>query len=261
VLLSTPRQFTNGGRGAKALGKGRLKFLREFLRSIYTKFWVLPRIHRSYGTLTLAETFRRVYLTKAWAGSGEPFSSGAGSRGDVAEHYCHFVTKFIEDRGIKSVLDLGCGDFEVGRQIVERTNVVYTGIDIVPELIEHHRSTVKNPRVNFACMDITHDNLPHAELCLVRQVLQHLSNQEIVQVLANVEGYRYVLISEDVPLRPRVFNRDKPHGPDVRSYYGSGIYVDEPPFSMTVSEKWEVPLGARSLLRTVLVASRCKHRQ
>jgi len=77
VLLSTPQQFTNGGRGAKALGKGRLKFLREFLRSIYTKFWVLPRIHRSYGTLTLAETFRRVYLTKAWAGSGEPFSSGA----------------------------------------------------------------------------------------------------------------------------------------------------------------------------------------
>jgi len=229
--------------------------LREILRSIYTKFWVLPRIHRTYEALTLAETFRKIYLTKAWGGSGEPFSSGAGSRGDVAEVYCRFVTKFIKDRRIKSVLDLGCGDFEVGRQIVDRTKITYTGVDIVPELIQHHQSTAKDPCVNFACLDITRDNLPDAELCLVRQVLQHLSNREISQVLANLEGYRYVLISEDVPLRPKVFNRDKPHGPDVRSYYGSGVYIDEPPFSMTVSEKWEVPLGVRSLLRTVLVVS------
>ena len=214
---------------------------------------MLPRIHRSYEPLSLAETFRKIYATKAWGGNGERFSSGAGSRGDAAELYCSFVTKFIVERGIRSVVDLGCGDFAVGQQIVDRTGILYTGVDIVPELIEHHKSTVADSRVNFACVDIARDNPPDADLCLIRQVLQHLSNREIAQVLANVRDYRYTLISEDVPIRPKMFNRDKPHGPDVRSYYGSGVYVDEPPFSMTVSERWEAALGVRTLLRTVLV--------
>ena len=207
----------------------------------------------------MAETFRRIYSTKAWAGNGEVFSSGTGSRGGAAKLYCDSVSSFIDKHQIRSVVDLGCGDFAVGRQIVDRTGIMYTGVDIVPELIEHHKSTVDDPRVNFLCMDISRDKLPDADLCLVRQVLQHLSNQEIAQVLANLRDYRYALISEDVPIRPKMFNRDKPHGPDVRSYYRSGVYVDEAPFSMRIAEHWETPLGAKTLLRTVLVEQATEH--
>jgi hypothetical protein len=231
--------------------------LREFLRSVYTRFWVLPRIHRTYEKLSLAETFQRIYRTKAWVGNGESFSSGSGSRGNAADVYCRFVCSFIEKNQIRSMVDLGCGDFAVGRRLVDRTGITYTGVDIVPELIEHHKSTVRQALVNFACIDITTDRPPDAELCLVRQVLQHLSNREIAKVLANLNKYRFTLISEDVPIRPKMFNRDKPHGPDVRAYYRSGVYVDKPPFSMRISEQWEVPLGAKSLLRTVLVGQVC----
>jgi SAM-dependent methyltransferase len=227
--------------------------LSNLVKSAYVRLWVLPRIHRTYNTLSVAETFRNIYRTKAWGDNGEPFCSGTGSRGPISEQYCGLVTKFILDHQVQSIVDLGCGDFSVGRQIVEASSVSYTGIDVVPELIEHHKSTVQHPRVSFRCADITKDPLPVADLCLVRQVFQHLSNGEITKALANLRNFSQILISEDVPAQPKSFNRDKPHGPDVRPYYGSGVYVERPPFSRPVSKLWELPLKGDSLLRTVLL--------
>jgi SAM-dependent methyltransferase len=201
----------------------------------------------------VAETFQNIYRAKAWGDNGGPFCSGSGSRGPVSEQYCAFVLKFIRDHHVQSIVDLGCGDFAVGKHIVEASGVRYTGIDVVPELIEHHKNTVHNPRVSFRCSDITTELLPAADLCLVRQVLQHLSNDEIMKVLANLRNFSRVLISEDVPGHPKSFNRNKPHGPDVRSYYGSGVYLERPPFSCSVREIWELPLTQKSLLRTALL--------
>jgi SAM-dependent methyltransferase len=225
--------------------------LRKFMDSVYVHLWTLPKIHRTYKTLTVSETFQKIYGTKAWGDNGGPFCSGAGSHGLIADQYCALVIKFIQDNQVRSVVDLGCGDFAVGKRIVEATNVRYCGIDVVPELIEHHKRTVNNPRVSFQCADITSEPLPSADLCLVRQVLQHLSNDEIMKVLTNMGNFSHILVSEDVPVHPRVFNRDKPHGPDVRSR--SGVYVEHPPFSRMFTQMWELPLTDRSILRTVLL--------
>lgn len=227
--------------------------MKEFLKWVYRRFWVLPQIHRTYRNLTITETFQRIYQTKIWGGEGETFSSGTGSRGPAAKEYCDFVVRFIRDHQVQSVVDLGCGDFAVGATIVQASDVIYMGVDVVPELIAHHRKSVNDPRVKFHCADITRDSLPGADLCLVRQVLQHLSNAEITRVLGNLHGYKLVLISEDVPKRPRSFNRDKPHGPDIRAYYGSGVWVERPPFEIPISLVHEIPLSDSSLLRLVLV--------
>lgn len=227
--------------------------LRRIARAAYSHLWALPNLHRKYGTLSIAETFQKIYRTKAWGDSREPFCSGSGSRGPASEQYCEFVIKFVHDRGIQSIADLGCGDFSVGRNIVAACGVRYTGVDVVPELIEHHKVTVRDPRVRFQCADITADPLPPAELYLVRQVLQHLSNEEIVKALGNLSNALYVLISEDVPLSPKSFNRNKTHGPDVRSYWSSGVYVDQPPFSVRIAASWEIPLTCGTVLRTVLL--------
>jgi SAM-dependent methyltransferase len=227
--------------------------IRNLIKSVYVRRWILPRIHRTYKTLSMAETFRSIYRTKAWGDNGAPFCSGGGSCGPVSEQYCAFLVKFIRDHQVQSVVDLGCGDFAVGHKVVKASGVRYTGIDVVPELIEFHKSSVQDPRVSFHCADITNDQLPPADLCLIRQVLQHLSNDEISKVLANLRNFPRILISEDVPVHPKSFNRDKPHGPDVRAYCGSGVYVERPPFSANVTEMWELPLTANSVLRTTLL--------
>jgi SAM-dependent methyltransferase len=203
--------------------------------------------------LSIQDTFRTIYRTKAWGDNGQPFCSGGGSRGSASDQYCTFVNTFIRDHQVRSVVDLGCGDFAIGRRIIEATGIDYTGIDIVPELIAYHSATVGDARVRFQCADITRDVLPAADLCLVRQVLQHLSNEEIALALRNLAQLSsMMLISEDVPRQPRSFNRDKRHGPDVRSYHGSGVYVDEAPFWLSAVEVSVVPLGTASILRTVV---------
>jgi len=226
---------------------------REWLKMMRLHLWTLPRIRRTYRSLNLTETFQKIYRSKAWGDNSQEFFSGAGSCGTASDQYCDAVVGFIRENQIKSVVDLGCGDYSIGRRIVEATGVVYTGIDVVPELIEHHRNTVKSPGVNFQCADITSDPLPSADLCLIRQVLQHLSNPEISKVLANAGHFPRILVSEDVPVHPRSLNRDKPHGPDVRGFYGSGVYLDHPPFSRQTRELWTISLRADSLLRTVLL--------
>ena len=97
----------------------------------------------------MAETFRRIYHTKTCGDNGEQFFSGAGSRGQVAELYCELVIQFIRKNQVRSVVDLGYGDFALGRRIVEATGIRYTGLDVVPELIEHHKNTVEDSRANF----------------------------------------------------------------------------------------------------------------
>jgi len=225
----------------------------NIMRSVYLRLRGLRKKHRIYNHLSPRETFQRIYRTKTWGNDGEQFYSGAGSRGPVAEQYCASVIKFIQEHKVRSVVDLGCGDFYVGRRIQEATGVSYIGIDVVPELIEHHKDTVHHPLISFQCADITSDRLPPADLCLIRQVLQHLSNKEIAKVLANLGSFSQVLISEHLPIHPQSINHDKPHGPDVRAIYGSGVYVELPPFSMPMVEMWKFSMKKDTILRTVLL--------
>jgi hypothetical protein len=136
---------------------------------------------------------------------------------------------------------------------VRVTGVRYTGVDIVPELVEYLKENFQDDGATFLCANITSDRLPQADLCLIRQVFQHLSNAEIGQVLANISHLNRVLVSEEIPDRPTSFNLDKAHGPDVRAYYGSGIYLERPPFSIEVKEMWTPRLHKESSLRTVLL--------
>ena len=98
------------------------------------------------------------------------------------------------------MIDLGCGDFTVGRELTERLkNVKYTGCDIVPELIAHNARAFSNHRIAFKALDIVHDELPDGDICLVRQVLQHLPNEDIKHVLAKLANYKAVFITEIIP--------------------------------------------------------------
>jgi hypothetical protein len=72
-------------------------------------------------------------------------------------------------------------------------------------------------------------------------VFQHLSNAEINRALEKIEKYRFALVTEHQPapthlVRPNI---DKPHGGDTRVHEGSGVYLDQPPFSRDVAKLLE----------------------
>ena len=206
------------------------------LRNLWQRFRIEAVRRRNRGR-GVAEIFGEIYEANRWGGERGHFSSGSGSTGEHAERYAEVIRAFIRDREVRHVVDLGCGDFRVGARLIDGIDITYTGIDVVPRLIEENRREHGSERVRFACLDITEGPLPDGDLCLIRQVLQHLSNDQIGRILSKVGRYRFVLVTEHYPAPDalREKNRDKPCGEDVRVYDGSGVFLDAPPFNRRVS--------------------------
>jgi SAM-dependent methyltransferase len=145
------------------------------------------------------------------------------------------LSSYIAEHSVRRVVDLGCGDFNVGKKIVA-LGIDYTGVDVVPALIQHHSAQYSSQRVRFQHLDIVNDVLPDGDLCLIRQVLQHLSNDQIAKILPKLTRYEHVLITEHYPAPGAhvVPNLDKTHGHDTRIEDDSAVFLDEPPFDARV---------------------------
>jgi SAM-dependent methyltransferase len=196
----------------------------------------LRGIRRHNAKRNVADIFAEIYRENRWGGERGRFHSGSGSSSEHARVYADVISTFIRNHGVGRVVDLGCGDFRIGAQLID-TGIVYTGVDIVGDLVLKNTQLYAAERVRFECLNIIEDELPDGDLCLIRQVLQHLSNEQISRVLANVEKYRYVIVTEHYPAPDalRHKNLDKPCGEDVRIYDGSAVFLDAPPFSRRVS--------------------------
>jgi hypothetical protein len=194
---------------------------------------------RWYSRMATEEVFTRAYAKNMWGGNGGTLCSGLGSsHPGITEPYLRAIGQFLEDlpQEQRTVVDLGCGDFRVGEQLAAKSRS-YVGVDIVPAVIDELRGRPLPPNVRFELANIVSDQLPDGNICFVRQVLQHLSNAEIARVLPKLRRYRYVIVTEHYPA-PSYFeapNLDHAHGPYIRLEMGSGVYLSEPPFSVSAA--------------------------
>ncbi len=218
--------------------------LKNTIKKIIPKSVLQRRIHRiaekqqiEFGKKSVAQTFGEIYETNAWGGEKGEFYSGDGSGESYADIYAEAVRKFISDNKIKRVVDLGCGDFRVASKFAA-DDFYYTGCDIVPSLVRHLNENYKSETVKFRCVNIVEDELPDGDLCLIRQVLQHLSNAEIKRVLENARKFKFLIVTEHYPKPQTKFtpNLDIPHGPNVRVQFDSAVVLDEPPFNLKNTE-------------------------
>lgn len=209
-----------------------------------------------YSKMPLQKIFEDIYSGKKWGSGGGEFDSGSGSVDAVASPYMGVIARYVADRGVRSIVDLGCGDFRVGRAIVAATGVRYTGVDIARPLIEHLSAKTAISGVDFQCLNLVDDPLPPGDLYLIRQVLQHLSNQQIAVILRKLQAVD-TIVTEHIPIGPGItWNRDKAAGPDVRLYRKSGVFLEHPPFSLPLETLLEVPQpfnGIDAVLRTSLI--------
>lgn len=188
------------------------------------------------------QVFDDVYAARQWTQDATGFHSGPGSTGCSASRYANCIKDFIRQHGVRCVVDLGCGDFRVAQAFVA-DDVQYVGVDVVDALIAHNQATFGTDHVRFVRLDATRDPLPEGELCLIREVLQHLSNREIASVLNAARKYRYVIYSDYQPgAEARCWpNRDIAHGRDTRIWKDSAVFLDQPPFNRTMDLLLEVP--------------------
>jgi hypothetical protein len=182
-----------------------------------------------------AVIFDKIYKDKLWGIGSDPnvlFYSGIGSYDPSVNEYVALVKNIIRTYDIQSVVEVGCGDFAVASQYVGACRT-YLGLDVVRRLVKYNSRKYGSPYVKFLWADVCKRKLERADLCIIRQVLQHLSNRDISKLLANINS-QYILITEHVPSpeRIKVYNLDKRTGGNIRVPGGSGVFIDKPPFNL-----------------------------
>lgn len=180
----------------------------------------------------------QVYEMKLWGGNDSLFYSGTGSHDpEIVEPYIKAVVKFLNSFQSKLIVcDLGCGDFNVGKEIVQHTKS-YIAADIVKDLIEYNKLKYKINNSTFVCLDIAVDVLPAGDCVILRQVLQHLSNNEIKQVIPKLKQYKYLILTEHLPQNDFVANLDIISGQGTRLKKNSGVVLSLAPFNFNAEEE------------------------
>lgn len=155
----------------------------------------LYEIKTEAGENNMSE-IKSVFASKYHEGGSEwGGHSGPGSIAYYTADYRHFVERFIFMNQIKSVVDIGCGDWQFSRYI-DYSGVTYHGYDVVDHIIEVNRQNYNLPGINFHVMPKIIKELEKADLLIIKDVLQHLPNKEIFQFLHEViPKYRYALIT------------------------------------------------------------------
>lgn len=207
----------------------------------------------------LDEVFSEIYEKNVWAtpDAGVRYSSGPGSAPEVTRGYEDFVVGYIERHPeIERLVDVGCGDFQVANRILGRLSrpIAYVGCDIAPNVVAYNQEHRARPGVSFVHLDVTRDQLPPGDLVTVREVFQHLSNDAILAALANLRrSFKHAIVTESQPLSTERPNLDIVSGYRTRDGLHSGVYLNLPPFGLTILDEYIVTASGNEVLRSMLV--------
>ena len=154
----------------------------------------------------LIKVFTEVYETNKWGDNDNPNYEGSSGLGSAIWYnkktYIPFIHKFLKKYKIKSVVDLGCGDFRIGLLLYGKTNIDYTGYDAYKGVIDYNNNKFKEySNFNFIHSDFTsvkdRENINNADLCIIKDVLQHLPNNTIIKFMDYItksNKFKYILI-------------------------------------------------------------------
>lgn len=137
-------------------------------------------------------TFNSIYKANLW-GCG----SGPGSDEKFCANYVKFLQDFFKEKKISSVVDCGCGDWQFSKNI-DFSGVDYKGFDVASFVIERNINQFQKENINFFLYNGDFSLLPHADLIICKDVLQHLNNEKIKEFIANLHRFKFALITNDI---------------------------------------------------------------
>jgi SAM-dependent methyltransferase len=179
---------------------------------------IQPADDRGGAGSHMERVFSAIYRDNRW-----DEGSGPGSSAEATRAYRHFIEQFIHNNRIRSVVDVGCGDWRFSRY-VPWDGVQYTGVEVVPEVVESNRRRFGSDNVRFVCADARASAPPSADLLLMKDVLQHWSNADVTDFLPHLARFPFALVTNTT--NRVAVNRD--------CATGAYRYLDltRPPFSL-----------------------------
>ena len=125
-----------------------------YLWNLLTRYFRLYQGYfrqRKYQKMNIEETFSDIYKRNRWGGNNREFYSGSGTMDDkiVGPYILKIEELAISERFFgRTFIDLGCGDFQVGKKIIPLCSK-YIGIDIVKPLIRYNQNQYGNDVISF----------------------------------------------------------------------------------------------------------------
>lgn len=151
----------------------------------------------------MEQFFTNIYENCVWGNNENDNykgSSGSGSSEDGnKDSYVPLVKNFIIDNNIKSVIDLGCGDFTFSPLIYDELDISYTGYDVYKKLVDYNSQKFLFPKYSFLHLDFFNNKefIKNGDLCILKDVLQHwpLNNiYNFLDYLVENKKFKFILI-------------------------------------------------------------------
>lgn len=146
--------------------------------------------------------FEHIYRNDLWHGG-----SGPGSLPSVNRPYIRFLQSFLRHNEVRSVVDLGCGDWQFSRRI-DWGSARYLGLDVVPHVLEANRRRYSGAAVEFNASPEDPKDIPGADLLLIKDVFQHLSNEKVHAYVRLFSKFKYVLVTNCIQKSRHLMNTD-----------------------------------------------------
>jgi SAM-dependent methyltransferase len=146
----------------------------------------------------MAGIFSQIYANGAWVMRENQGSlSGVGSTQAATRELSAQLSDFLREVACRRLVDIGCGDFNWMHTV--QGDFDYVGIDVVPQVIEQNTARYANARRRFLCGDATRGPIESGDVALCREVLFHLSFEDGLKLLRNVQaaGFKYILFTTD----------------------------------------------------------------
>jgi hypothetical protein len=151
----------------------------------------------------MKSVFTNIYEKNLWGNNRNVMYNGSSGLGSSIEYnkdnYIPFLQNFIKTHNIKTVVDLGCGDFVCGKMIYNNLDVIYTGYDAYNKVVNFNKMTNPLPKYNFIESDFCNnvESIISADLCIIKDVLQHWQLNDIYRFLDFIissKKFKHILI-------------------------------------------------------------------
>ena len=183
-----------------------LRMLKDLARRMLPASLLKQIDGRRFANKSPQEVFDQIYQSHHWNEGGESIS-GRGSELAETAVIRKELPELFRKYEIKTVLDIPCGDMNWMSEVLENSQVSYTGGDIVQDLVRRNQKQLSSDRVRFQHMNLIEDDLPKVDLVISRDCWIHFSYENIQASVRNLKrsGSTYLLAST-YPATPA--NRD-----------------------------------------------------
>ena len=179
----------------------------------------------------LETVFSDIYKDGGWGCDENGISiSGHGSTPNKVQEYLNCLNSFLDKYRIKTIVDIGCGDFNLGKhlQLADRN---YIGIDVAKSMIQRNQKLYNAKNISFLSGDAITMPIPPADLVICKDVLSHLSIKNVMKLLNKLNIYKYCIITNDISLE----NCDTEVNSEIQNGHWRPLDLTKAPFNLSVT--------------------------